>query len=216
MVQIIPAILATNEGDLDKDLSNLLNAESFKDHGWVHFDFMDNIFVPSNSVDPGSLKKYSLPLKKEAHLMVQQPLIWLDKLVELEFERIIIHIESEQILECLKYIKSKNIEAGLALNPETPLEKLIPFFDQIDLVLLMSVEPGSQGNQFLPDSFSRIKKLKESRKDFSFLIGDDGGIDSENVKKIIDAGCDNLVIGSHLIKGNIDENLEQIWERVNS
>lgn len=217
MVEIIPAILATTEETYLDDLKKLTDLPSLED-GWLHIDFADNIFVPNQTVTTEVVEKYPTNLKKEAHLMVENPLEWVDSLIECGFERIILHIESSQVAECIEKIKASGIQAGLAINLETSLEKLIPFFSTIDLVLVMSIEPGFQGQPFREESLDRIEELKGLRDKggFAFRISVDGHVNDQNARQLVDQGVDSLVIGSFLLKGDIDENIEKIWEKVNS
>lgn len=210
MVQIIPAILSTKEEDFKRDVLRYRESESFKE-SWVHMDFMDNILVPNLSIDPQLIAKYPLNLHKEAHLMVAYPLKWIDKLVKVGFERIIFHIESEDDPnEVIDYIKSKGIEVGLAIKMDTPIEKLVPFVDKISIVVVMSIVPGFQGQPFIPQVLERIREIKS--KGWPIKIGVDGSIKDQNAKVLVEAGVDNLIVGSFLLKGDIDENLEKLWE----
>ncbi len=217
MIQIIPAILSTTEPDFKRDIKRYSDSESLK-MGWVHIDFMDNLFVPNRSITPGVTAKYETDLQKEAHLMVLHPLGWIDKLAELGFKRVFFHLEAaDDINECIESINSKGMELGLALNIETPVEKLNPFVDKIDRVLLMSITPGFQGNPFKTEVLEKIKETSRLRsKNKDLKIGVDGSVKDENAKLLVEAGADFLVVGSFLLKGDIDANLEKIWEKVSS
>lgn len=212
MIQIIPAILSTSEDDYAKDTSCIKRAQLFKE-GWVHIDFMDNIFVPNKSIEPSVVARHPIDLHKEAHLMVLHPLKWVDDLVKAGFERIIFHIESEDdINECIKAIKSKGLEAGLAINYETPVEKIAPFIDKIDVVLIMTIVPGFQGQQFIPKALNKVIEIKS--KSWPVRVGVDGSVKDKNVKEIVKAGTDFIIVGSYLLNGDIDENLEVLWEAI--
>lgn len=212
MMQMIPAVLSTTEEEYNKDLSRLEKTNLFK---WVHIDFMDNKFVPNKGIEASVVSKYPTDLHKEAHPMVLHPLAWVDKLVKAGFERIIFHIESaDDALQCIEYIKSKGLEAGVAINNETALPKLEPFIDKIDVVLVMSIIPGFQGQKFIPASLDKIKEIYHLRlkKDLYFRIGIDGAVKDDNIKEITEAGVDFVIVGSFLLKGDIEENLERLWE----
>ena len=213
MVQIIPAILSTKEEDFRKDVFRYKNAESFKS-GWVHIDFMDNIFVPNKSIEPSVVAKYPISLHKEAHPMVAHPLEWVDGLVKAGFERIIFHIEAkDDIKECIEYIRSKGLEVGLAINSETPIENLQAFVDKIDIVLVMTIVPGFQGQSFIPKALDKVREIKQ--KSWSVKVGVDGSVKDTNVKEIVESGVDFIILGSYLLRGDIDENLEVLWEAIN-
>lgn len=221
MIQIIPGVLATSEEQYQSDLSRLSKVEALE-NAWVHIDFMDNLFVPNKSIGPSVISKYPINLHKEAHLMVRYPLEWVDDLIEAGFERIIFHIEAEEITEkCIEYIKNKRLEVGLAIKNETPIEKIEPFIKRIDVVLVMAVVPGFQGQKFIPETINKIKETSRLRQarlglrskgNYNFRIGVDGAVKDDNIRKIVDAGVDFVIVGSYLLKGDIDENLENLWE----
>ena len=211
MMQIIPAVLPTTEKDYKDDLSRLERTGIFE---WVHIDFMDNKFVPNQGIDPLVMAKHEFALKKEAHLMVQNPTNWIDKLVKAGFKRVLVHLESDgDKEECLKYAKTKGLEVGLVLKHETPLEQLEPFIPKIDVVLLMGVVPGFQGQPFIEGVLDKVKDFKS--RQWSVKVGVDGAVRDTNIKKLVEAGVDFVTVGSFLLKGNIDENLERLWEVIN-
>lgn len=210
MVQIIPAVLSKTEEQYGNDIERLSKCEGLK-NGWVHIDFADNDFVPNQTIQPDIVSNYSSNLKKEAHLMVSHPKDWIDKLINAGFERIIFHIEAkDETDEVIDYIKSKGLEVGIAIKMDTPVEKLQPFVDKIDILLVMSIVPGFQGQPFIPESLDRIRDIR--LKNWPIQITVDGSVKDENAKAIIEAGADYLIVGSYLLKGDIDENLEKLWE----
>lgn len=214
MIQIIPAVLATKVTDFERDIFRYQRSQLFK-NGWVHIDFIDNIFVPNKSIGVPDLAKYPINLHKEAHLMVVRPEEWIDGLVEAGFERAIFHIEAEDG-EVIEYIKGKDLEVGIAVNPTTPIRSLEPFMAKIDTVLIMGVVPGFQRQPFIPETLNRIKEVSRlrSKGNYSFRIGVDGAVKDDNIKEIVRVGADFVVVGSYLLNGDIDENLERLWEGV--
>lgn len=213
MVQIIPAILSTKEEDFKKDLSCYKQSQSFKD-GWIHIDFMDNKFVPNKSIDPSIISKYPIDLHKEAHIMVSHPLLWIDDLFKAGFERIIFHIEAEDDTnKCIEQIKDKGLEIGLAINNETPIEKLTPFIGKIEVILVMTIVPGFQGQPFIPQSLDKVRKILANN--WPVKVGVDGAVSDKDVGEIVDAGVDFMIVGSYLLEGDIDEKLEQLWGAIN-
>lgn len=215
MIQIIPAILATTEQEFKVGIEKLRSLDVLKG-SWIHIDLMDGKFVPNQSIKPQLASEYASDFKLEAHLMVEQPNAWFP--LDSSFKRGIAHVEvGENALDAfISGCKAHNIEVGLAIKAKTPLEKLEPYFAVVDLVLVMSIEPGFQGQPFIPESLERIKELVSIREEggFSFLIGIDGHVNEQDAKVIIEAGVDNLVVGSFLLKGDIDENLEKFWEKL--
>lgn len=214
MVQIVPGILATKEENFKRDILRLMKSPSLK-MGWLHVDFADNVFVPNQTIKPSVVAKYETDLRKGAHIMVLHPIEWIDELVKAGFERIIFHLESkDNVVDTIKLIKSKGLEVGIAIKNKTSIDKLKPFVSIIDLVLIMSIEPGFQGRSFIPTTLDRIRDLK-SRK-WKIKIGVDGGVRDTNIKDIVKAGADFVTVGSYLLKGNLEENLERLWEALRS
>ena len=219
MVQIIPSILATSEDQYKNDLSKLESAQSLED-GWVHIDFADNKFVQTQTVGVETAEKFPTNFKKEAHLMVVHPSHpWISELEKLNFSRIIVHLESDTqdwITDNLRYLEDKNIEVGLAINPDTELDKVSPFINDIDVLQIMGINPGLQGQQFIPETINKVKKAVQLFKgQYGPKISVDGGVKDTNAKLLMDAGADILVVGSYLLKGDVDENLENLWEIIN-
>lgn len=213
MVQIIPTTFSTTEEEYKARLAKLAHSSSFKE-GWVQLDLMDNKFVPNLSIGLDIIKKYPLPFKKEAQLMVMDPDEWFEGLFELKVDRIIIPVEIDKnILDFINLIKGNNIEVGLSLNPESKVELLDPFLDLLDAVLLMGVKPGLEQQELDPGIVGKIKAIKE--KIPTLKIGVDGGVKDTNIKQLIEAGVDYLAIGSYLFAGDFDENLEKLWEVLN-
>ena len=213
MVQIIPAVLAKTEQDYQNNINKLNQSESLSG-GWVHIDFADNKFVQNTTIEPSIIQKYPNNFRKEAHLMVNHPKDWIDQLKEAGFERIIFHLESEDdILLVIEDIKNKGLEAGLAINKETALEKLEPFLDKIDLVLVMSIVPGFQGQPFIPQTLDKVRQIKSNN--WSVKVGVDGAVRDTNIKEIVESGVDFVTVGSYLLKGDVEENLEMLWEVLN-
>lgn len=203
-IQIIPAILATTEEEYSQALRKIEDSGRFKD-GFVQVDLMDGEFVANKSIGVEVIAKNPTELKLEAHLMVENPSEWVGTLVE-NVSRVIAHIEvgDEAIKEFIQNGNSANLGVGLAINPETPVEKLKPYFSDIDAVLVMSVHPGFQGQEFIPETLEKVKEISHLRSEnnFSFKIEVDGGINKAVAKDLIEVGADNLVVGSH-------------WEEIN-
>lgn len=213
MVQIIPTLFSTTEEEYQKRLDKLNSCELLEG-GWVQLDLMDNKFVPNKSIGLDIIKKYPLDFQKEAQLMVIDPNVWIDGLIELGVDRIIFPVEvGQDIKDLISKVKNNKIEVGLSLNPETEVTILDSYLGLIDAVLLMSVKPGLEGQQFDAKTYEKISYLKE--KNPSLKIGVDGGINDTNIKNLVDAGADYLAIGSFLFNGSISENLEILWEAVN-
>ncbi len=214
MIEVIPAILATSDYEYSQKIEKIEESGAFTD-GWIQVDFMDNLFVQNQTVDRDVLNKYPTNLHVEAHLMVVDPEDWIVELSNSGVERIIAHIETIEDDSVLKKIKEEKIEVGLAINPETEVAKLTPYLHTIDVVLVMSVKPGFGGQEFIPETIGKIAEISHlrSKENLEFKVEVDGGVSEEWVAKLADAGCDRLIIGSHLVEGNINENLEKIKEK---
>lgn len=209
MTQILPAILATTEEGFKTNIDQVESSGLFKD-GWVQIDLMDNKFVPNTSIGLDVLAKYNISSKKEAQLMVTEPHDWVGGLADAHFERVIFPIEIGNTADLIKYISEYSLQIGISLNPETPVDTVVDFLDTIDLVLLMGVHPGFQGQQFIPETIDRVRQLATFKEHSNFLIEVDGGVSTDSAKDLVDAGADILVVGSRLLNGNIKENLEKI------
>jgi ribulose-phosphate 3-epimerase len=209
--QIIPAILATSEDEYRSKLEKISQAPEFAG-GWVQIDIVDGKFAENTTVGVDVIEKYPTELKREIHLMVDDPQQWLDQLIAIKVERIICPVEGRQLPETIEKIQAAGIAAGLSINPETEVAKIGVVAATIDAVLLLSVRPGFRGQDFLPATLDKIKDAVNFKKRGHFLIEVDGGINETNAKLVVDAGADNLVIGDHLSNGDISENLEAIWE----
>lgn len=211
--EIIPAILSKTKEDFQNDLKKLIISKRLG-RGWVHVDFMDNQLVPNQSILPEDLAGVDFGnLKKEAHLMVKNPEVWIEKLLDLGFERIIIHLEAQgDITRYIKLVKDGGAQAVVALNPETPVEKLTDLILMIDRVLVMGVHPGFQGQAFIPETIDRVKKIKS--QNWPVKIEVDGAVKDRNAKAILQAGADALISGSFLISGDPDENLKDLLKEV--
>lgn len=212
MVQIIPTLFSTTEEEFKQRIAKIESSQNFKE-GWVQLDLMDNKFVPNLSIGMDIIKKYPLDYNKEAQLMVVDPQVWLADLVEYGVDRIIFPVEIDKdIQKIIQIIKDQNIEAGLSVNPETEVTEINPYLTALDAVLFMGVKPGLEGQELSPATSVKIKEVK--KKFPQIKIGVDGGIKDTNVKELVEAGVDYLAIGSFLFEGDIDENLEKIWQAI--
>lgn len=191
---------------LSADFSDLQSALNMCDDGgahWIHVDVMDNQFVPNLTIGPPVVKSLKSKTEKfmDVHMMVIEP----EKLVE-PFARagadlITFHIEAtDNPQSVIDLIKSTGTKVGISIKPSTPMSDIEPFYDQVDLILVMSVEPGFGGQGYIPESTKRIRvikqKLNEQCLQDRVMIEVDGGIKLFNAKEVIDAGADVLVAGS--------------------
>jgi ribulose-phosphate 3-epimerase len=197
---ILASILAANFAVLGEESQNVLAAGADK----IHFDVMDNHFVNNLTIGPmvcKSLRDYGIRAEIDVHLMTSSVTSLIASFAAAGASAITIHPEADIDLECsIAAIKAAGCAAGIAINPTTPLTKIENVLPEIDSVLLMSVEPGFGGQQFLPASYTKISELKAIlvRQQLSCKIVVDGGVNIDNAAKIIASGADDLVIGSWL------------------
>lgn len=200
-VLIAPSLMAANMLSLKAEV----NAVEAAGADWLHLDIMDGHFVPNLTFGPDIIKQIrpicSLPF--DVHLMVEPVELCIDLYQKAGADHLTIHVEATSALqENIKNIKEKGCKAGVSIKPETPVECIADVLETIDLILVMSVNPGFYGQAFIQSALEKIvllKKIREEKK-LNFLIVVDGGINSQNAPAIIAAGADVLVAGSSVFK----------------
>ena len=202
-IQISPSILSADFSQLGKEIKKLEDAGA----DMIHVDVMDGHFVPNLTIGPPvikALKKNSL-LPFDVHLMISPVHKYIESYANAGADIITIHPEAtNDLLESINKIKEFKKKVGISLNPETKIEIIEELLDQIDLILIMSVNPGFGGQKFMPEVLKKVKKLDEIRKNLkmNFVIEIDGGINFENSKLAIESGVDILVSGTTIFKNN--------------
>lgn len=164
---------------------------------YIHFDVMDNKFVPNEAFGILEIKKYASICNKkiDAHFMVEDPLYYLNELKDIDFEFFTFHLEVDDIDKIIKELKNTNYKIGISIKPNTNIEKLKKYLDDIDLILVMSVEPGFGGQSFIENTYNRISEIKKIIGNRNILIEVDGGINNTNINKI---DADIAVVGSFI------------------
>ena len=213
MVKIAPSILSADFSKLGEEVIKLHDAGA----DFIHIDVMDGEFVPNISFGMPVIKAIRNKTDKvfDVHLMINNPQRYIDDFIEAGADIITLHYESEKHLDrAIQYIKSKGIKAAVALNPATPTVVLKNIIGSLDMVLIMSVNPGFGGQSFIPYSWDKIREVKQmaiEANNEDILIQVDGGIDSNNVKDVVEAGANVIVAGSAVFKnGNIEENIKAL------
>ena len=211
-IKISPSILSADFGKLGSEIQDLEKAGA----DLIHIDVMDGHFVPNITIGSEVIKKIrkytSLPF--DVHLMISPVHDLITSFAEAGADIITIHPEAtNNLVDSIKKIKSYNKKAGVSLNPETSVEKVIPVLNLIDLVLVMTVNPGFGGQKFMKENLEKVKKLRKEidTKKNKTVIEIDGGINFENSKMAIKAGVDILVSGTTIFKengGNLKKNIQ--------
>lgn len=211
MIKIAPSILSADFSILGSEVSELEKYGA----DFIHIDVMDGRFVPNITFGPPvikSIKKYSrLPF--DVHLMIEEPSRYIEDFVKAGADIITVHYEADKHIDrTINYIKSFNVKAAVALNPGTPVSNIKDIVKGLDMVLIMSVNPGFGGQKFIDYSKDKIKELREMANfnNPGLLIEVDGGIDKNNIGQIVQSGANVIVAGSavfknHTIKENILE-----------
>ena len=202
-IQISPSILSADFSQLGNEIKRLEEAGA----DLIHVDVMDGHFVPNLTIGPPVIKalKKNCSIKFDVHLMISPVHKYIEAYSDAGADIITIHPETtEDLSSSISKIKELKKKVGLSLNPETKVNVIENYLDQIDLVLIMSVNPGFGGQKFMPEVLSKIKELKKIQKDknINFDIEIDGGINFENSKEAIEAGANILVSGTTIFKSN--------------
>ena len=207
---IAPSILAADFANLERDI-DMINSS---DADWFHIDIMDGVFVPNISFGMPVLKAIKKLAKKplDVHLMIVDPDRYIETFAKLGAEILTVHFEAcNHLHRSIQKIKSCGIKAGIALNPHTPVDNISEVIQDIDLVCLMSVNPGFGGQSFIENTFQKVEKLRSiiKEKNTSCLIEIDGGVSNLNSSKLAQCGADVLVAGSYVFNAeNPDSNIK--------
>ncbi|MFC7061257.1 ribulose-phosphate 3-epimerase [Halobacillus seohaensis] len=197
MIKIAPSILASDFSNLEKEIKEVEAGGA----DYIHVDVMDGHFVPNITIGPLIVEsirpKTNLPL--DVHLMIENPDQYVEEFVKAGADIITVHQEtSPHLHRTIQLIKSYDVKAGVVINPATPAESIKPILEEVDLVLLMTVNPGFGGQSFISSVLPKIKQIDTWRKEnnYSYEIEIDGGVNKETAKWCTEAGADVLVAGS--------------------
>ena len=213
-IVLSPSMLAADFNILGKQIKEVEEAGA----QFLHYDVMDGLFVPSISFGLPvleSIRKQS-KLFFDVHLMIVEPIRYIEEFAKAGADGITFHLEAagDRIDETIAKIKSCGCKVGLSIKPGTPVETVFEYLNKVDMILLMTVEPGFGGQKFIPESMNRIKELRSKIDEVNPLVRlqVDGGVGDKNAAEVVAAGVDTIVSGTAVFRGNIRENVNKIFE----
>ena len=210
---ILPSLLNANTYNIKEQLQILKDKEI--DH--LHVDVMDGQFVPSQAFGPNTVNdlKKMTDFKLDVHLMIEEPIRYIEDFVKAGADIITVHVEAcKDVVATLEKIKECGVKAAITLNPPTPVSAIEPYLDKVDMVLVMSVNPGFGGQKFIPESLDKVKEIRSllDAKGLDTDIEIDGGVNAGNLASVLEAGANVIVAGSAIFSGDVADNVKKFKE----
>lgn len=211
-----PSLLSADFNKLGEEIAAIDNAGA----EYIHVDVMDGLFVPSISYGMPVIKSIRKSTGKvfDVHLMINEPIRYIKEFVESGADIITVHVEAcADVVATLESIREHGVKAGITLNPDTPVSAIEAYMDKVDMVLVMSVNPGFGGQKFITGAIDKLKEVRriKEEKGFDFDIEVDGGVNLDNLPSVLEAGANIIVAGSAIFKGDAAENVRKFKNIMN-